>query len=283
MVFSALVHDVDHVGVSNGQLAKEQPKLADKYKNQSIAESNSVDLAWDLLMQPCFKELQLCIFADRSEFLRFRQLVVTTVLATDIFDQQLKALRNMRWERAFHPDELNLLDRPDELSSSAMSVSESTDVSNSISTSVRGEVKNTSTNRKATIVIEHVIQASDVAHTMQHWNIYKKWNERLFQEMYLAHKKGRNPKDPSEGWYKGELWFFDNYVLPLARKLEECGVFGVASDECLTNALENRRAWAQSGEDVVKEMVEKAEKIAIKLDVVTEEEEERSESENFVA
>ncbi len=46
----------------------------------------------------------------------------------------------------------------------------------------------------------------------------------------------------------------------------------------MTNALENRRAWAQSGEDVVKEMVEKAEKIAIKLDVVTEEEEERSES-----
>jgi hypothetical protein len=89
MVFSALVHDADHVGVSNGQLAKKQPKLADKYKNQSIAESNSVDLAWHLLMHPCFKELQHCIFADRREFLRFCQLVVTTVLATDIFDQQL--------------------------------------------------------------------------------------------------------------------------------------------------------------------------------------------------
>jgi 3'5'-cyclic nucleotide phosphodiesterase len=31
------------------------------------------------------------------------------------------------------------------------------------------------TNRKATIVIEHIIQASDIAHTMQHWHIYRKW------------------------------------------------------------------------------------------------------------
>ena len=31
------------------------------------------------------------------------------------------------------------------------------------------ESKRDATNRKATIVIEHLIQASDVAHTMQHW------------------------------------------------------------------------------------------------------------------
>lgn len=51
--------------------------------------------------------------------------------------------------------------------------------------------------------IEHIIQASDVSHTMQHWHIYKKWNERLFQEMYQAYCEGRMEKDPSQGWYKG--------------------------------------------------------------------------------
>ena len=30
-------------------------------------------------------------------------------------------------------------------------------------------------NHKATIVIEHIIQASDVSHTIQHWHIYIKW------------------------------------------------------------------------------------------------------------
>jgi hypothetical protein len=37
--------------------------------------------------------------------------------------------------------------------------------------------------RKATIAIEHLIQASDVADEMQHWQIYRKWNARLFEEM----------------------------------------------------------------------------------------------------
>ena len=88
-----------------------------------------------------------------------------------------------------------------------------------------------SVNRKATIVIEHLIQASDVAHTMQHWHIYRKWNERFFCECYQAYKDGRADTDPSENWYKGEIGFFDYYIIPLAKKLKDCGVFGVSSDE----------------------------------------------------
>jgi hypothetical protein len=51
--------------------------------------------------------------------------------------------------------------------------------------------------------------------------------------MYAAYESGRSDKNPAEGWYKGELWFFDNYVIPLAKKLEECNVFGVSSDGTL--------------------------------------------------
>jgi hypothetical protein len=73
-------------------------------------------------------------------------------------------------------------------------------------------------NRKATIVMEHLIQASDVSHTMQHWYIYQKWNEWLFAEMIVAYQNGRVDKDPAENWYQGELGFFDNYIIPLAKK-----------------------------------------------------------------
>ena len=54
-------------------------------------------------------------------------------------DKDLKSLRNNRWDRAFNQS------APDE------------------------EDKRVARNRKATIVMEHLIQASDVAHTMQHW------------------------------------------------------------------------------------------------------------------
>jgi hypothetical protein len=90
---------------------------------------------------------------------------------------------------------------------------------------------------------------------MQHWHVYQKWNQRLFEEMYSAYKSGRGGADPSVGWYKGEIWFYDNYIIPLAKKLKECGVFGVASDEFLTYAIGNRNEWESKGEVIVQEML----------------------------
>ena len=63
--------------------------------------------------------------------------------------------------------------------------------------------------------------------------MYKKWNERLFMELYQAYLNGHMDKDPSTFWYNGEIGFFDNYIIPLAKKLETCGVFGVSSQEYL--------------------------------------------------
>ena len=40
---SALAHDVDHPGVSNAQLCKENSPLAQAYSNKSVAEQNSVE------------------------------------------------------------------------------------------------------------------------------------------------------------------------------------------------------------------------------------------------
>jgi hypothetical protein len=37
----------------------------------------------------------------------------------------------------------------------------------------------------------------------------------------------------------------------LAKKLKNCGVFGVSSDECLSYDLQNRSEWADSGQGIV--------------------------------
>lgn len=225
-IYSALIHDVDHTGVPNSQLVNENDPLAKVYKNKSVAEQNSVDLAWDLLQDSQYVDFWNLLCESSSEKKRFRQLVVNSVMATDIMDKDLKALRNARWEKAFEKGSL-----------------ETDSVGDSI-------------NRKATIVIEHIIQASDVAHTMQHWHVYRKWNERLFHELYLAYKCGRG-KDPIEFWYEGEIAFFDFYIIPLAKKLKECGVFGVSSDEYLNYALKNRQEWECKGQEVVSSMAGK--------------------------
>ena len=72
--------------------------------------------------------------------------------------------------------------------------------------------------------------------------------------MNRAYLDGRASKDPSESWYKGELACFDFYVIPLAKKLKSCGVFGVSSDEYLTYALQNRKEWELQGQQAVAEL-----------------------------
>jgi hypothetical protein len=44
-------------------------------------------------------------------------------------------------------------------------------------------------------------------------------------------------------------------VIPLAKKLKDCGVFGVSSEECLHYALQNRAEWADRGQEMLKDMV----------------------------
>ena len=185
VVLAALIHDVDHRGVPNEEPMKEDKCLSRVYHNKSVAEQNSVDVAWKALLSDEFEDFRSTIFTDEVELKRFRQLLVNSVIATDIFDREQSAMRRNRWARAFA--EFKYRD-----------------------VSTDEESVFTDNNRKATIVIEHIIQASDVSHTMQHWAVYQKWSEHLFQEKYEAYINGRADNDPAEGWYEGELWFYDN-------------------------------------------------------------------------
>jgi CheY-like chemotaxis protein len=74
--------------------------------------------------------------------------------------------------------------------------------------------------------------------------------------MYKAYLEGRGKVDPSKEWYEGELGFFDHYIIPLARELADCGVFGVCSDEYLNYAEQNRKEWALTGKGIIAGIVE---------------------------
>lgn len=220
VVFSALVHDLDHTGVPNFVLAQEDKKLGEKYNKRAIAEQHSIDAAWDLLMEPQYQTLRDAIYSNVTELRFFRQVFVNCILATDIFDKELSQLRKDRWDRAFGSTKQKNIEVADDC--------------------------------KATILVENIIQAADVSHLMQHFQVYLKWNERLYHEMYFAYRSGRSKTDPTENWYKGELSFFDNYIIPLARKLKESDLFGIRNDEFLNYALSNRRQWEIKGPSVVK-------------------------------
>ncbi|CAB9518934.1 Receptor-type guanylate cyclase gcy [Seminavis robusta] len=240
LAFAILIHDADHPGVPNSTLVRENGRLSRIFEKRSIAEQNSFQCAWDLLMDPGFEELREAIYASNEEYHRFRQIVVNAVVATDLFDEELNVARQQRWDEAFPK-----LNQKIPLPESSL-----------------GDIRDMA-DRKATVVLELMVQASDVAHTMQHWHVYQKWNQRLFHEQLKAHKAGRLEEDPCDYWYQGELDFFDTTVIPLAKKLRSSGAFEVCFDEYLACARQNRTEWQRRGQEIVSEMEKTFEAIAM--------------------
>lgn len=110
------------------------------YRQRSVAEQNSVDIAWGMLMSEQFTDLRECIYSSQEDLHRFRQLLVNATMATDIADKEFQQLRKNRWKDAFdNNDEENRVEQamsPESSSNSKLEV-----------------------HRKATIVLEHIIQA----------------------------------------------------------------------------------------------------------------------------
>jgi hypothetical protein len=103
-------------------------------------------------MEPEYSDLVDCICGkDRRDLDRLKGLLTNAVLATDVFDKELKQERDKKWGRVFGNMDLT--------------IDEARDFDS----------------LKATIVMEHLIQASDVAHTMQHWHVYIKWVSRYIR------------------------------------------------------------------------------------------------------
>lgn len=205
-------------GVPNAQLIKERSHVASAYKNKSVAEQNSLEISWNLLMEPCYKNLRETLFANADDMVHFRSLVVTATLATDIADKELAAMRKDRAAAA-----LAILDEEVPTSDDIASL-------------------------KATFVLETLIQVADVSHLMMPFDVYKKWNYKLLRETHQAFMSGRAENDPLETWYQGEFGFFDFYIIPLAKKLDKCGI---DSSFYVENATNNRKMWEEVGEGLV--------------------------------
>ena len=68
---TALIHDVDHVGVPNAQLIKENDPLVEHYGARSVAEQNSLEMAWGLFLAPKYKNLRTTICTNERELAHF--------------------------------------------------------------------------------------------------------------------------------------------------------------------------------------------------------------------
>ena len=108
LIFAALVHDVDHGGVSNQTLINECDPLSILYNDQSVLEQRSLAVAFTELMDPRFEELRSLMFPSQKEFMEFRNIVIDLVLTTDIASGERMQIVKSKWKEAFDaPNDLS--------------------------------------------------------------------------------------------------------------------------------------------------------------------------------
>lgn len=234
LVFGALIHDADHQGVGNNQLLAENGDLSQKYNGESIAENNSIDIALNVLKESRFSSLRLCMFGSSDETLTkteqaqlFERLLRDMILATDINSKDCRDRTLTKWKSAI---ETKTHDPP-----LLQSVSQKTYL-------------------QVSSILEQLILASDVAHLMQSWPVFLKWGKKLYHEIWDARQAERGPEVPSN-WYQVQIDFFDFYILDLAKRLDQCGVFGRFGKIFFDNAVENRERWIREGPKICNQII----------------------------
>lgn len=120
---------------------------------------------------------------------------------------------------------------------------------------------------KATVVMETIMLAADVAHNLQGWEHMVKFSNRLYMELRTAYVKKRGT-DPEPRWFENQIGFLESYLLPLAHRLDDTGVFGEKTGEIFAaNVIANRDKWLTNGLDVSQKIVkEGAEKLPMPKD-----------------
>ena len=148
LLFSALIHDLDHPGHSNSMEISNKSDIARAYNDQSVLEMHSIALAYDLADQMhLFSHLSDHVCAD------MREKVVEIILATDIGPPSGRCRSifvRSRWELAF-ADGFSINNRAQRLS-----------------------------------ILVQLMRAADVGSAIQPYTIFANWSQRLFIENRLA-------------------------------------------------------------------------------------------------
>jgi len=269
LLFSALIHDAGHMGVSNMQLSKESNDLAIVYNDQSIAEQNSISTSFLMLYSDNYKHLISFIAPTVKERQTFRRLVIEIVMCTDIASPDRTQLAKSKWKEAFEiqrTDILTSLPKPTQPFRSASTIIRGTSSTRPIRFGIRRALNlsgdnidfytDSAVSLKRSTILEQMMAVADISHIYQDFDTLLIWNEKLFHELIVAHSQNRG-FDPCGFWFKGQIGFIDNYVIPLADRLSLCDVFGENSFLFLKNAKEIRRRWIEEGFQFCEELLDK--------------------------
>jgi len=259
LVYSALVHDVGHTGKSNKILEDQNEEL---FRNSPtpVAEQLSIRLAVVALERNEFSSLKAAIIPTIEAKFEFTKVLFCAILCTDVASPDRLKLVRERFEAVMPSNDNGSLDNTkcDDLAWHKFSerlcplLPYRKDICRALSMSYEDFNKylhmfvRTENRLQQYVCIESLMQVADVAHCMQGWENFIKWNYRLYKEFMDCYKKNLI-SEPSGTWAAGQIGFINNYILPLAERTEKC--CGLAANLNLVElAKQNRLRWENEGQ-----------------------------------
>jgi hypothetical protein len=261
MIFACLIHDVEHLGRSNKILAEQKHKLARKFKGPS-AERNSIQTAMDVMFRSKYKNIRKALFPTIQAKFEFGRCIYWAILCTDIASSERLQNCKSRFDVAHSVRESMAADeqivgQPDRCYEYDPELCPLHPFLTEVVASVRITEKQKNENPQELQInqeglencvgVEHLMQISDVSHLLQSWEVFLKYNYRLYKELMICHKAGLMP-DPSINWAIGQIGFLQNYVIPLALRCEVIFGNNITSLNLARNATTVLDRWEIDGE-----------------------------------
>jgi hypothetical protein len=209
IVLAALIHDVQHQGVTNAQLEAENHETFLLHGGRGSCQQKQALHSALSLLEDEFQELYDELVFGCPKFLH---LVRKLVLATN-FESAAELLKN-----------IDNFDRT--MGNSGMS--------------------DRSIMERNQATMEIIIAMAAMGHFAQDYQVFLQWNQASFQENLQAHSR-KHGNDPRDGWYVQQTECFENLVLPLIDLVER--VLPPSSCNLRKRAEKNMQAWKEGGRE----------------------------------
>ena len=115
---------------------------------------------------------------------------------------------------------------------------------------------------KASVILEVIMTAADVAHNLQGFAQMVKWSDQLHLELRRAFLMGRG-SDPAKNWYENQIGFLDFYLMPLAKRMENMRVFGNCGEMFASTVKSNKETWLLKGQNIADNITTKAREMKV--------------------
>lgn len=247
MVYAALIHDVEHLGVTNHELVVKKHPLAILYNDQSVAEMNSLAVGLDVLNQPKTKLLKNW---NEEEFRKFRHFVIDLVLATDIADPFKKRIATIRFQESFVNNDnvpsANAIVTAPSAENNPFPVTSGTP--HSSHHHHRPHVFDIINENCRLAFLLITLRAADISATMQSVATWRIWAKNYFDENRYAALTNTGPNMEINSYYKSQIGYMDGHVKVLIEKLKSANIINETfTNILLLNVVANIETWRENG------------------------------------